>query len=220
VFEFTVGGRRSDISDVFPGFEERDRLGLVVRRPCGAVGASALILATVTAFYDIQRAKGEEFFVYPDYFLFHVGGSFGNHKMLDIFPAHKEVVVEDDPEEILQAINDRSVTRLLVEDVEPGDPAFERPTLASNRILTALAYSPRGRVRDADVEVSGNARTEAYVYAVLEQSEEVDQGVRDGVWARRKGLFEDGVPLETYRRLGIEEALSMLGSPALRHRPR
>lgn len=220
MFELTVGGRRSEISDVFPGFEERDRLGLVMRRPCGAVGASALILATVTAFYDIQRAKGEEFFVYPDYFFFHVGGSFGNHKMLDIFPAHKEVVVEDDPEEILRAINDRAVTRLLVEDVEPGDPTFERPTLASSHILTALAYSPRGRVRDADVEVSGNATTEAYVSDVLEQSEEVDQGTRDSVQAGRKGLFEAGVPLETYRRLGIEEALSMLEPPALRHRPR
>lgn len=177
MFEFTVGGQRSEIGDVFPGFEERDRLGLVTRRPCGAVGASTLILATVTAFYDIQRAKGEKFFVYPDYFLFHVGGSFGNHKMLDIFPAHKEVVVEDDPKELLRAINDRAVTRLLVEDVEPGDPTFERPTLASSRILTALAYSPRGRTRDADVEVSGNATTEAYVSAVLDQSKEVDQGI-------------------------------------------
>ncbi len=216
MFELRVKGRRSEISDVFPGFEERDRLGLVMRRPCGAVGASTLILATVTAFYDIQRAKGEEFFVYPDYFLFHVGGSFGNHKMLDIFPAHKEVVVEDDPEELLRAINDRAVTRLLVEDVEPGDPTFERPTLASSRILTALAYSPRGRARDADVEVSGIATTEAYVSAVVEQSEEVDQGIRDDVRAGRKGLFEDGVPLETYRRLGIEEALGMLASPTFR----
>lgn len=216
MFELTVGGRRSEISDVFPGFEERNRLGLVMRRPCGAVGASTLILVTVTAFYDIQRAKGGEFFVYPDYFLFHVGGSFGNHKMLDIFPAHKEVVVEDDPEELLRAINDRAVTRLLVEDVEPGDPTFERPTLASSRILTALAYFPRGRARDADVEVSGSATTEAYVSAVLDQSEEVDQGIRDDVWAGRKGLFEDGVPLETYRRLGIEEALGMLASPTFR----
>ena len=73
-------------------------LGLVMRRPCGALGASALLTAAITAFYDVQRARSERFFVYPDYFLFHVGGPLGEHGRLDVWPRRKEVVVEDDPE--------------------------------------------------------------------------------------------------------------------------
>lgn len=112
-FVITADQQRITVPDLFPGFDERDRLGVVVRSPCGAVGASALILATITAFYDIQRQRARDFFVYPNYFLFHVGGLLGDHKMLDIFPSHKEVVVENSPEDILRAINDRAVTRLL-----------------------------------------------------------------------------------------------------------
>lgn len=211
-FEISVGGRRATLADVFPDFEERDRLGVVVHRPCGAVGASTLILATITAFYDIQRSRRKDFFVYPDYYLFHVGRRLGDHKMLDVFPAHKEVVVEENLEGLLRAINDRAVTRLLVEDVGPGEPVFERPTLASaRRIVTALAYSSQGRVRSADVTVAGDAVTESYVSAVLRQSEGVDPDVRDGIQTGRRSLFEDGVPIETYRRLEVGEALGMLG---------
>ena len=55
MFAVAVGGRSASIDELFPGFGEHDRLGLVMRRPCGAVGASTLIAATITAFYDIQR---------------------------------------------------------------------------------------------------------------------------------------------------------------------
>ena len=41
--------------------------------PCGAVGASLLLLAAITAFDHAQRARSEHFYIYPDYFLFHVG---------------------------------------------------------------------------------------------------------------------------------------------------
>lgn len=216
-FAITVNGRQAELADVLPNFGERDRLGVVVRRPCGAVGASALILAAVTAFYDVQRAKGEDFFVYPDYYLFHVGRPLGDHKMLDVFPGHKEVVVEDDPEELLRAINDRAITRLLVEDAEPREPTLERPTLASARhIVTALAYSPLGRVDRADVSVAGNDTTESYVSAVLDQSVGLDPEVRDGIRAGRQGLLRDGTPVEGYRRLDVDEALGMIACRAPR----
>src|ERR1700759_3352939 len=132
-----------------PGFEDRDRLGIVVRRPCGAVGASALVMAAVTAFYDVQRERSADFFIYPDYFVFHVGRKLGSHNRLDIWPPHKEVVVADEPEELLRAINDRGVTRLLVEDGAPGDGGIARETLASAhaRLRTAIAYAGTGRVR-------------------------------------------------------------------------
>jgi hypothetical protein len=209
-FTITVDDQDATFVDLFPGFDESDRLGVIVRQPCGGLGASTLILATVTAFYDVQRERSDDFFIYPDYFLFHVDRPLGDHNMLDIWPGHKEVVVATDPEEVLRAINDRAITRLLVEDVEPGAPSFERETLASANILTAFAYSSQGRVDDADVSVSGNAATESYASAVLDQSQEIDSAIRDGIRSGRRNLLENGTPIETYRRIGVDEALSKL----------
>jgi hypothetical protein len=235
-FEITVGGREVRLVDLFDGFGEYDRLGVVIRRPCGGVGASALITATITAFYDLQRARGPDFFVYPDYFLFHVGGPLGDHGRLDIWPSRKEVVVPDDAEQVLEAINDRAITRLVVEDGEPGEPAFEPEALASARarIATCLVYSPSGRVRDADVRIASNPVSEGYVDAVLDpearlarlsQRNSCDRARADAIAARlgevaleerrrtkraRNDLVEDGVPIETYRRIAPDEALGLL----------
>ena len=211
-FAIRVDGRLGSLADVLPEFTAADRLGVVVRHPCGATGASTLILAAVTAFYDAQRAKGEDFFIYPDYFLFHVGARLGDHGMLDVWPAHKEVVVRDESEELLRAINDRGITRLLVEDRAPGEPRFERQSLASarNRVATAVAYSPTGRLPDADVLVGGNDVTESYVAAVLEQSSLLTPRARDEIALARRALNKGGVPVEGYRRLSLDDALARL----------
>ena len=142
-FSIRVEGRAGVLDDVFPDFAERDRLGVVVRHPCGAIGASTLILAAVTAFYDAQRAKGEDFFIYPDYFLFHVGARLGDHGMLDVWPAHKEVVVPDEPEELLRAINDPQSPDCWSRIALPGS----RDWNASHWPAPAIASPPRWRTR-------------------------------------------------------------------------
>jgi hypothetical protein len=211
-FAVQAGDRPASLQAIFPGFTDRDRLGVVVRRPCGALGASTLLLAAVTAFYDVQRCKSDDFFIYPDYFVFHVGRRWGDHGMLDIWPSHKEVVTTDEPEELLRAINDRAITRLLVEDRAPREPAFERESLASavERIVTTLAYSADGRVSDRDVMVAGNEVTESYVAAVLDRSTEIPLQDRAELSAGRERLLEGGRPVETYRRLTLKEALARL----------
>lgn len=212
-FTLTLEGKEASFFDIFPGFDERDRLGVVVRRPGGALAASTLLLAAITAFYDIQRQKNETFFIYPDFYLFHVRQSHGNHSMLDIWPRHKEVVVPDDPEEILRAINDRGITRLLVEDGEPGAPEFERQTRASaERIVTALAYAPSGA---ADVTVTGNATTESYVAAVLDQSGEIPADVAENIRTVRQAGAVNGAAPESYRRLDLPTALALLVVPGM-----
>jgi hypothetical protein len=211
-FTLLLDDRQVSVPDLFPGFDEHDRLGIVVHQPGGALGASVLILATITAFYDIQRQRAENFFIYPDYFVFHAGQPLGNHSMLDIWPEHKEVVVADDPEAILRAVNDRAITRLLVPDSEPGQPAFGRATLAGGRLRTALAYAPGGRVHDADLVATGNEFTEAYVGAVLDQSDEIESEARAAIRAERAELVEGGRPVESYRRLSLEAARARLAS--------
>jgi hypothetical protein len=234
-FAIELACRRAALEELFEGFGELDRLGLVMRRPCGAVGASALISATVTAFYDVQRARGPDFFIYPDYYLFHVGRPLGDHAQLDVWPRRKEVVVGEQPQEILEAIDDRAITRLVVEDGPPRAPVLEQETLASARarITTCLAYSPRGRVEDADVRIASNPVTEGYVEAILEpearlaklraepgngaraeaiaaRADEVAPEVRREIKLARRELVEDGVPVETYRRIDLNEALALL----------
>ena len=177
-FEVRVDGRPAGIPDLFEGFGEQDRLGVVMSRPCGAIGASGLITATITAFYDFHRARGDEFFVYPDYYLFHVGGLLGDHARLDVWPRRKEVVVGEEPQEILEVIDDRGITRLVVEDGPPAaDTGLDDEVVASarGRIRTCLAYSAGGRVEDADVEIAGNSVTEGYVEAILDPETRVER---------------------------------------------
>ncbi|MEH7378314.1 hypothetical protein [Neobacillus drentensis] len=93
-----------------------------------------------------------------------------NHSWMDIWPPHKEVVVEDDPEQILEAINDRGITRLLVEDISPSSATFLRETISSaqHRIVSALANSPTGRVDQADITVISCSAAEENVLDSLD----------------------------------------------------
>jgi hypothetical protein len=231
------------MADLFEGFGEQDRLGVVMSGPCGAVGASALITATITAFYDFHRERGDGFFVYPDYYLFHVGRPLGDHARLDVWPRRKELVVGEEPQAILEAIDDRAITRLVVEDGRPVATDLDDEAVASarGRIRTCLAYSPAGRVEDADVEIASNPVTEGYVEAILDPESriarlraelreaeadavrariasiearlgEVERDVRLTLLRERRDLLRDGRPVETYRRIALEEALGLLGS--------
>jgi hypothetical protein len=222
-FSIELEGRPATITDLLEGAgAPGGRLGIVVREPYGAVGSSLLLLAAITAFYDAHRKRSEQFYIYPDYFLFHIGRPQGDHSMLDVFPSHKEVVVPDDPEAILEAINDRAITWLVVPEGEPaaaardraaaaspreGEPAAaprdrepaaaprRREALASarDRIVASFSYSPTGRVaEDGDVRIAGNEVTESYVRAVLDP---------EGVVAAR-GDAADPYAAEVARRAG------------------
>ena len=241
-FEVSLDGRPARLADLFPGFGEQDRLGLVMRRPHGAVGASALITATITAFYDFQRARGPDFYVYPDYYLFHVGRPLGDHGRLDVWPPHKEVVVSrrsgGDPRGGQRPGDHppRGRGRPRPSSDEHAGFSEEAVVSARARVRSCLAYSASGRVRSADVRIAGNPITEGYVQAILDpgariaklrepgareaavaladavatRAGEVDQDVRDGIRTRRSRLIEDGVPVETYRRIALDEALALL----------
>jgi hypothetical protein len=242
MFEISSDGRRVPLEQLFEDFGEQDRLGVIVNRPCGAVGASALISATVTAFYDIQRARGPDFFVYPDYYLFHVGRALGDHGMLDVFPSRKEVVVREEPDAILDAVNDRSITRFVVPAAAPpaaSEHTFDPVALASarGRIATCLVYSPSGRVTGGEVRIASNPVVEGYVESILDPESQVaalrsgdgqDRAYADSIEARlgevapelrkqiraaRRELLEDDRPVETYGRMTLDEALqSLVGS--------
>ncbi len=92
-FTIAIDGSPATVADLLPGFDRSDRIGVVVGSPHGLVGASLLVLAGVFAFYELQRERGEDFWIYPDFFAFHVGRLHGHHGALDLWPPHKEVLV-------------------------------------------------------------------------------------------------------------------------------
>ena len=78
-----------------------------------------MLLAAITAFYDASGREGEDFFIYPDYFLFHVDGPLATRMTRRVRGTQGGRGSEhDDGEVLLEAINDRGITWLLVEDRE------------------------------------------------------------------------------------------------------
>jgi hypothetical protein len=217
-FALTVDDRPAAIEDLFPGFDEFDRLGIVISADQGAAGAATLILATVTAFYDRMRAAADDFFAYADYFAFHIGRPRGSLRKLDVYPEHKEVVVAPDADAILRAINDRGVTRLLVPDGPPRTPALARETLdsARRRIASAIAYSPTGQTAGADVLVRGSAQSDAFTAAMLAATSNSASTRTDPSASTRadpSARTDAGPPAQSFRRVELAAALGMLAPP-------
>ncbi|MEH7375698.1 hypothetical protein [Neobacillus drentensis] len=215
-FDFGINGNKVFLEDIFPGFNMNDRIGVVVRQAGGGMGASALLMSALTRFYDFHRSLlGDEpgrLRIYPENFVFHVGQRHMNHSWMDIWPPHKEVVVEDDPEQILEAINDRGITRLLVQDITPSSTTFLRETISSaqHRIVSSLAYSPSGRANQADITIFSCSAAEENVIDSLNRSDELAEEVKEQLRRRRTPLYVDGRVKETYRRIDLFDALQML----------
>ncbi|MDV3126018.1 hypothetical protein M1247_13910 [Mycobacterium sp. 21AC1] len=166
-FRIKIDGAPSDLASLLPGWTPHDRFGIVVHEPYGAIGASYLIQAAIVAFYDVrpQRRAGRgpgivepnDVAIYPDIYIFHVGGRHGDFSMFDFWPARKEVFVESDPRLVLDAVNDRGITRLAVPDVPPRpvEHEYKEPAAARDRIESVFAYSASGQVDLPDITIHG-----------------------------------------------------------------
>lgn len=164
MFQISIGGRPATMEALFPGWTELDRLGLVIDAPLGGVGATHLVQCAMMAYYDARPTRRSSRAVYPEIYAFHIGKSHGAHAPYDFWPARREVILRtDDHREVLDAINDRGITRLAVPDRPPRD-VVHRPKeveAALDRIASAFVYSASGRVAGGDVEIAGtDKRTE------------------------------------------------------------
>jgi hypothetical protein len=157
LFEITRGGIGCSAAELLD-WDRRDRLGIVVRSPAGALDASLLILLAGVAFYDFDPIRRRRT-LYPDMFLFHAGGPYGSHQGFDFAPLHKEVFVPSaEPGAVLEAVNHAGVTHLLLPDRFPEtvDLPFKEPEAAIDRIKQIYVYAPDGAVADADVTIATN----------------------------------------------------------------
>jgi hypothetical protein len=164
MFDIEVGGKQASRHKVLPQWGPHDRVGVVADRPFGALGAALLMQLAITAFYDERPSRrSPEHAIYPEIYLFHVGGYWGDYAPFDLYPARKEVEGISDPRAVLEAVNDRAITRLLVPDCAPGELGheWEKPESradrqsAIDRIASAYAYSPDGRVGGSTVSLTG-----------------------------------------------------------------
>ena len=73
-----------------------------------------LIQLAVLAFYESVPARRGTPPRYPEIYLFHAGGRFGDFNAFDFWPPRKEVFLPADPAMVLEALNDRAITRLAV----------------------------------------------------------------------------------------------------------
>jgi hypothetical protein len=243
--------------DVLLDWDVRDRVGVLIDRPVGALGAGLLILLAITAFYDCPERKRRRTPIYPDIFLFHVGGRWGLFSMFDFWPDHKEVFVKADPREVLRAVNNRGITHLILPERERQVVVhrYKEPEAAADRLKKCFAYSPDGSVSDGDIVIETRAKSifknyaavldmEAYLEAVDRQegsgrparvlaassAEELifsiqyarsrlgevrkDDPCRMSASARLADAERAGVLAETFREIGVDEALHMLsGAP-------
>ncbi|AJY73475.1 hypothetical protein [Paenibacillus beijingensis] len=232
-FELSACGRPASLEHIFPGFNRLDRIGFVVRQPGGGIGASALLMAAMAKFYDFYREqlgnKPGRLRIYPEFYIFHVGDRYMDHYWMDIWPSHKEVDVADEAEQILEAINDRGITRLLVPDaapvntvalyeraaaetLDPSSATFLAETVSSaeTRILSALAYSATGRTKNADIQIGSCPEAENCVLASINSSHKLTDSEREQLRTSRQFLYTDGRVTETYRRIPLSDALGML----------
>lgn len=157
MFRVEVGDCVAKISDIFPEWTTSDRFGILIDSPLGGLGATNLIQIAMAAFYDCKPARRKERKIYPEIYAFHIGRDFGAFTEFDFWPARREIVVSTDHREILDAINDRAITRLALPD-RPERTLEHRPKevdAALENLKSAFVYNSLGRVPDADFAITG-----------------------------------------------------------------
>jgi hypothetical protein len=179
-YEVEFDGKPAAASDVFADWNEHDRFGILVYEPLAALGAIHLIQMACMCFYDAKPIRRTERKVYPELFAIHVGDWWGGHGNLDFWPPRREVRVSNDHRDVLAAINDRGITRLAM----PERPAREithrrkEEDCALDGLVTAIMYSPTGRIDNADFTIrSNNRRSERDVQKVIRHTQMSEQGV-------------------------------------------
>jgi len=169
-YEVHKDGQPVDRWEVFPEWNARDRFAIVLYEPLAALGAIHLIQLACMCFYDIKPSRRTERKIYPEIFAIHVGQWQGMHGNLDFWPARREVLVPDDHQEILAALNDRGITRLAIPERPPRNLPHRRKEedCALDGLLGAVVYSPSGRVASPDFTIRSNSpRSESDVQKIF-----------------------------------------------------
>jgi hypothetical protein len=161
-FQLAVTGEQIRHDEFFANTAATDRLGIVMTCALDGLGATSLVLAAATAFYDqIRRqaaAAGDTSFrTYPDFYTFQLTPERASYGMLDIWPDHKDVNIQRSHPALAQAIIDRSPHTLLLPASIPAEAVQ----------VSALGDDESGRAADAGRETDANHNYDAVHLASL-----------------------------------------------------
>jgi hypothetical protein len=169
-----------------PGYHELDRVGVVsLCVEDGVLHTGRALLALTTAFYDCQRARGSDFFDYPQHFAF-VGGDEAGLRThsgatlpdaphqwdawswLDVWPAHKWAATPPTATAMLERVFDYQINRLFwPHGLRPAAGEEPLPDYAQKMLRTRLkavycysaAISPEHEGPVVEVRLSPPAET-------------------------------------------------------------
>jgi hypothetical protein len=146
-FDVRIGGEPVSPEAIFPDWSLLDRFGIVVTEPLGGLGASLLLQLAIANFYAVRPDRRASVPVYPEVYLFHVGGPHGDFSYFDFWPPRKEVrLTASQPLSLLEAINAHGITRDRVAETVAARVRSGELTESYHRITTAeaLAYIAGG----------------------------------------------------------------------------
>ena len=194
----------------FRDLSATDRVGVFAPGGLDGLGASLLLLAHTTAFYDRYRESGSEFFAYPDYFTFQRRTPTASYSMLDVWPGHKNVTVPEDAGGTLDAILDRAINVLVVPAGTAGNAEFAPVQMASARrtIRRCYTYSSTGSTERPTLAVAcGRAEPAEWARAVIESLPPDDSAVRSH-WLRV--VTGGSIPEQSFGEVPLEQALALI----------
>ena len=152
-----TGSQPADFATFCPDYHELDRIGVVSPTvEAGVHHTSHALLALTTAFYDSLRARGPDFFDYPQHFAF-VGATDGHlctgngplpldtpnlwdaWSWLDVWPANKWVPTPFTATAMLQRVFDYQINRLFwPRGLQPGPAEPALPPYVWQMLRTRL----------------------------------------------------------------------------------
>ena len=212
-FELIQDGRAVQHETYFESFTITDRLGLVTAQPFDGLGAAALVMGYVTAFYARYRAAGDDFLAYPDFFSFQRLLPLARYGMFDIWPDEKNVHLPEEYWDKLSTIASRAISIMIVpaypsSTMEAPVGKRERAILESLRrsVRVCYAYSPEGSVEDGNLTVCcANERIREWGTAVVETIPERDHSETHRMWDES---FTNGSLTQSFNRIGLDDALT------------
>ena len=210
--DFRITHQREEVAHgrFFRDLSATDRVGVFAPGGLDGLGASLLLLAHTTAFYDRYRESGSEFFAYPDYFTFQRRTPTATYSMLDVWPGHKDVTVPEDAGGTLDAILDRAINVLVVPAGNAGAAEFAPVQMASARrtIRRCYAYSVTGSAEGATLAVACTRDEPAeWTRMVIDSLPDDDSEVR-AHWQR---VVEGGsIPEQSFTEVPMEQALALI----------
>ncbi len=170
-FKLTRHGVAELHEEFFSGFHSATRVALLTPTGLEGLGATTLIMAYVTAFYDRCRERDISTTSYPSFFTFQKSLPCADYCMLDIWPYHRNVNYQND-QQLAVAIASREIDALLV----PEGYALD---LAVSRVTRCFEYAASGKLEQHDLRIEvAPTMLEGYAKEVIASLSASRQGDR------------------------------------------